>query len=91
MKIIYKARDIIEAHIVAGMLNVNGIETHVGGYYLQGGVGDVVVFDFANVLVADEDIELALPLVAEYENNTRKDQDRVSGKLVSAHALVETP
>jgi len=35
MKIIYKARDIIEAHIVSGMLNANGIETHVGGYYLQ--------------------------------------------------------
>jgi hypothetical protein len=30
-------------------------------------VGDVAVFDFANVQVADEDVELALPLVAEYE------------------------
>lgn len=67
MKIIYKAKDIIEAHIVAGMLNANGIETHVGGYYLQGGVGDVAVFDFANVQVADEDVVTALPLVAEYE------------------------
>ena len=73
MKIIYKARDIIEAHIVSGMLNANGIETHVGGYYLQGGVGDIAVYDFANVQVADEDVALALPLVAEYEgvqNNT---------------------
>jgi len=68
MKIIYKARDIIEAHIVAGMLNANGIETHVGGFYLQGGVGDVAVFDFANVQVADEDVIAALPLVAEYES-----------------------
>ena len=67
MKIIYKARDIIEAHIVSGMLNANGIETHVGGYYLQGGVGDIAVYDFANVQVADEDVALALPLVAEYE------------------------
>ncbi len=67
MKIIYKARDIIEAHIVSGMLNANGIETHVGGYYLQGGVGDVAVYDFANVQVADEDVALALPLVAEYD------------------------
>jgi len=67
MQIIYKARDIIEAHIVAGMLNANGIETHVGGYYLQGGIGDVAVFDFANVQVADEDVVAALPLVAEYE------------------------
>jgi len=69
MKIIYKARDIIEAHIVAGMLNANGIETYVGGYYLQGGVGDVAVSDFANVQVADNDVALALPLIADYERS----------------------
>jgi hypothetical protein len=68
MKIIYKTRDIIEAHIVAGMLNANDIETYVGGYYLQGGVGDVAVFDFVNVQVADEDITVARSFVAEYEN-----------------------
>ena len=68
MKIIYKARDIIEAHIVSGMLNANGIEAHVSGYYLQGGVGDIAVYDFANVQVADEDVALALPLVAEYDS-----------------------
>ncbi len=68
MKIVYKAGDIIEAHIVAGMLNANGIETHVGGYYLQGGVGDVAVYDFANVQVADEDVVLAQPLVAGYDS-----------------------
>ena len=67
MKIIYKARDVIEAHIVAGMLNASGIETYVGGYYLQGGVGDIAVHDFANVQVADEDVALARPLIAEYD------------------------
>ncbi len=79
MKIIYKARDIIEAHIVSGMLNANGIETHVGGYYLQGGVGDVAVFDFANVQVVDEDVDLALPLVAEYEGvqNNKSEQTKL--------------
>jgi hypothetical protein len=80
MKIIYKARDIIEAHIVSGMLNANGIETHVGGYYLQGGVGDVAVFDFANVQVADEDVALALPLVAEYDGvqNNKSEQVKIN-------------
>ena len=67
MKIIYKARDIIEAHIVSGMLNAYGIEAHVSGYYLQGGVGDIAVYDFANVQVADDDVALAQPLVAEYD------------------------
>ena len=88
MKIIYKARDIIEAHIVSGMLNANGIETHVGGYYLQGGVGDVAVFDFANVQVADEDVVLALPLIAEYEGvqNNKSEHAKINfgdGSIVS--------
>jgi len=78
MKIIYKARDIIEAHIVAGMLNASGIETYVGGYYLQGGVGDMAVHDFANVQVADDDVALARPIIEEYdsaENNISEQVD----------------
>ncbi|NIN61126.1 MAG: DUF2007 domain-containing protein [Gammaproteobacteria bacterium] len=69
MKIVYKARDITEAHIVSGMLQTNGIEAHVGGHYLQGGIGDLAALDFANVQVADEDIDRARSLIAEYEKN----------------------
>ena len=69
MKIFYKAGDIIEAHIVAGMLNANGIRAYVGGHYLQGGIGELAPLDFANISVADEDIEPALRIVREYESN----------------------
>lgn len=69
MKIVYKARDITEAHIVSGMLQANGIEAHVGGHYLQGGIGDLAALDFANVQVADEDIDRARSLIAEYEKS----------------------
>lgn len=68
MQIIFKAGDITEAHIVSGLLNANNIETHVGGYYLQGGVGDLAAMDFVNVQVDDEDVVLAQPIIAEYES-----------------------
>jgi nitrogen regulatory protein PII-like uncharacterized protein len=68
MKIIYKAGDIIEAHIVAGMLNANGIRAYVGGYYLQGGIGELAPLDFANISVADEDVKQALQIVRDYES-----------------------
>jgi hypothetical protein len=68
MKLIYKASDINEANIVSGMLRANGIEAHVGGFYLQGGVGDLAATDFATIHVPDEDIELARSLIAEYES-----------------------
>jgi hypothetical protein len=68
MKLVYRASDITEAHIVAGLLRANGIESHVGGYYLQGGIGELATQDFATVLVADEDIEPATSIIAEYKN-----------------------
>ena len=67
MKTIYKAGSITEAHIVAGMLEAHGIQSHVGGHHLQGGVGEVATIDFARVWVTEEDYEAAQPVIAEYE------------------------
>lgn len=68
MKIIYRANDIIEAHIVAGFLGAHGIEAFVGGHYLQGGVGELVPFGFATVSVIDDNINAAETLMEEYDN-----------------------
>ncbi|EIW90492.1 hypothetical protein AGRI_01440 [Alishewanella agri BL06] len=67
MKIIFRANDILEAHIIAGMLNSQGIETYVGGHYLQGAVGDLAALGFANVFVADEQAEQAEQLLQDYQ------------------------
>ena len=81
MKIVYKAKDIIEAHIVRGMLNAQGIEAFVGGYYLQGGVGTLAASDFANIQVADKDVTSALPFITEYDGKIQgiKTDDHNSG------------
>ena len=73
MKTIYKAGNITEAHIVAGLLESHGIESHVGGQYLQGGVGEVATMDFARVFIADEAYDAALPIIAGYEQNKPTD------------------
>ena len=70
MKIIYQAADITEANIVCGMLQAHGIDAHVGGYYLQGGIGELMPSGFANVQVRDEDIEVADKLIEEYKSET---------------------
>ena len=90
MKLIYRASDINEANIVCGLLRSNGIEAHVGGYYLQGGVGDLAAFDFATVHVADEDVARARTIIADYENtpgngngNIKQNaNDRFPGKAI---------
>lgn len=77
MKIVYRANDIIEAHIVAGMLRANDIEPHVGGHYLQGAVGDLAMDGFANVLVNEEDYDAAITIVRDYDNTAVTDEETV--------------
>jgi len=66
---IYSARDITEAQIIKGMLEAHNIEAYVGGQYLQGGVGDLAVMDFATISVADENADAARELVGKYERD----------------------
>lgn len=67
---VYDASNITEAHIVRGMLEANGITAHVGGYYLQGAVGELAVQGFASVLVSGEQAESARELIDNYENGS---------------------
>jgi len=69
MQIIYRAKDIADAHILSGFLQSHGVECHVGGHYLQGAIGEIGMADFALVRVADEDTEKARQLVQEYERS----------------------
>lgn len=69
MKLAYKAANITDAEIVRGMLEANGLEAHVSGYYLQGGVGEMATMDFARVEVADGDFDKARALIEEYETD----------------------
>ncbi len=76
METIYEAADILEAHIVAGMLNAEGIEAEVAGYYQQGGVGELAPRDFARVTLLDErDRERARALIRTYEQKDATDDE----------------
>jgi len=55
------------------MLNANGVESFVGGHYLQGAIGDMAVQDFAMVHVADEDVDEARQLIAAYEGTEKSE------------------
>lgn len=83
MELIYKASNISEAHIVAGLLKTYEIDAHVGGHYLQGGVGDLAVMDFATIHVADEDVEAARAVIDEYEQNNVRPKNSSENKAAS--------
>ena len=88
MKLIYKARDIIEAHIISGLLKSKGIKAHVGGHYLQGGVGDLAATDFATISVADEDAESAASIIADYDKNNNTNTENRKNKSIFTGPLI---
>lgn len=65
---VFDAANITEAHIVRGMLEAHGIDAHVGGHYLQGGIGELPVSGFACVLVPAEQALSARELIEAYES-----------------------
>ncbi len=66
---VYRAANIMEAHIVKGLLESNHIEAYVDGYYLQGGIGELATMDFIGVSVEDEDEARARKIIDEYEQS----------------------
>ncbi|MDC0661532.1 putative signal transducing protein [Marinobacter sp. SS21] len=70
MRIAYRAKDLAEAHIVAGLLRARGIESHVGGHFLQGAMGEIGASGFTNVHVDDDDYPKAREIVGEYERSS---------------------
>ncbi len=75
MKSVYQAANILEAEIVRGMLAAEGIESHVTGFYLQGGVGELAPADNARVLVDEQDAPRAAELIRDYAADSGKIAD----------------
>ena len=69
MKRVFEARDGLEAHMVAGLLEQAGLMAQVHGDLLQGGVGDLPALGLAGVWVADSDEERAREVIRDYEAN----------------------
>lgn len=80
MQLIFRGSNILEAHIVAGLLDNHGIETYVGGHYLQGAVGDLPASDFAHVFVNDDDVAAAEKLITDYDAGKFSSTDDYSEK-----------
>lgn len=67
MRIVYRAENLIDAHLVKDVLDQAGIPCFVNGEYLIGGVGQLPARDFVTVSVPEVCLESAEPLVREAE------------------------
>ena len=57
MQRIYEPGDLIEAQLLLGMLASEGVEAHLAGGHLLGGIGELPLMGLLGLLVEDEDAE----------------------------------
>jgi hypothetical protein len=67
MQSVYSAGNVVEGHILAGLLRSCGVSCHVGGHYLQGAVGEVAPTELVRLWVEDSDVAAARRILADYE------------------------
>ncbi|MHC6227336.1 putative signal transducing protein [Pseudomonas sp. X10] len=66
MRRIYEPESLLEAELLIGMLDSEGIEVHLVGRDLMGAVGELPMQGLLGLAVADEQADYARQLIAEY-------------------------
>ena len=66
MRRIYEPENLLEAELLIGMLGNEGVEAHLVGRDLLGGIGELPLQGLLGVAVADDQAEYARQLIAAY-------------------------
>lgn len=72
MRIVYRAENIIDANLVKGVLAVEQITAFVSGEYLTGAIGELPAWNLVAVMVANCDVERAMPIVQAIDADLRQ-------------------
>jgi hypothetical protein len=77
MRIVYRAENIIDANLVKGALEADGVTAFVSGEYLTGAVGELPCWNLVSVMVAEHDVERAAPIVRGIDAALREQRARI--------------
>ena len=73
MQTVYEASNAVEAHMLQGYLQQEGIATQVEGAYLQGAVGELAAQGFVRLVADEADVERARAAIARWESSEAAD------------------
>lgn len=76
MRAVYQAENILDAHLVRGALEANGLRAFVAGEYLTGAAGQLPAAGLVTVLVDEDDFAVAEAVIADIAAN-RLDPDEL--------------
>jgi hypothetical protein len=68
MRIVYRAQNLFDAHLVKDALESAQVPAFIAGEYLTGGVGQLPALDYVAVLVPESSIAAAESIVRDVEH-----------------------
>lgn len=68
MRIVYRAQNLIDAHLVKDALESAEVPAFISGEYLTGGVGQLPALDYVAVLVPESSVDVAETIVREIDH-----------------------
>lgn len=67
MKSVYRGSDYFEAQLLTGLMQQAGLQVHLNGTALQGGLGEVPALGHLSITVNDADQVRAIEIIEAYE------------------------
>lgn len=71
MKCVYEASDLLEAHVIQGLLEQHRISAFIEGESLIGAVGELPASPLVRILVNDDDLSAGASLMRDYDSNNQ--------------------
>lgn len=71
MKCVYEASDVLEAHVIQGLLEQHRISAFIEGEHLMGAVGELPASRLVRVLVNDDDWPEGSSLMQDYDSTNQ--------------------
>ena len=87
MQVVYRAENIIDAHLAKGLLEQAGLLAFVLGEHLGGGIGELPAMGLMAVSVADSDVDAANAVLAEWRRATPRDLDARDSEAIDGDWL----
>lgn len=84
MQVAYTPENIIDAHLIKGLLASVGIPAYVRGEHLVGAIGELPAIGLLAVMVADDDLARARAVVLDWENADPDDTSSPGDEFIIA-------
>lgn len=91
MRIVYRAQNLIDAHLVKDALESAEVPAFISGEYLTGGVGQLPALDYVAVLVPESSVDAAETIVREIDHALAEARSAIEAFDDDSDGLVPQP